>query len=120
MEEVLTRDQLTIGKIVRQGDVFLEVIEAIPSEATPVDSKGDVILALGEVTGHAHRFKAGSVTAFRNPLDKLLGQQYIVTGDAPAKLLHEEHGAKVFPPNMNFRVWIHREYHPEEIRNVAD
>lgn len=120
MEEVLTRDQLTVGKIVRQGDVFLEVIESVPSDALPVDNRGDIVLALGEFTGHSHRFKAGSVTAFRNPLDPLGGQQYIITGDVPAKLLHEEHESKVFPSNMNFRVWIQREYSPEEIRNVAD
>jgi len=44
-------------KIVRQGDVMLYKVTELPKGAVAVEVKGDVILAHGEVTGHAHRIK---------------------------------------------------------------
>ena len=43
-----------------QGDVYIRAVKSIPASKA-VDTKGDVILAHGEVTGHAHRIKNGAV-----------------------------------------------------------
>lgn len=40
---------------VRQGDVLLVPVKKIPRGYKKVD--GDVVLALGETTGHSHRFE---------------------------------------------------------------
>ena len=43
----------------RQGDVCIERIDALPTNIKPAKlNNGKVILALGEVTGHAHSFVA--------------------------------------------------------------
>ena len=50
----------------RQGDVLLCAVDEIPLRATTVLSHGDrVIVALGELTGHAHAF-AANVRLFRD------------------------------------------------------
>lgn len=38
----------------RQGDVFIERVDAIPADAKDVTTVDRVVLAYGEVTGHAH------------------------------------------------------------------
>jgi hypothetical protein len=50
-----TMKQNTGGAQYRQGDVLLERISALPAGLRPVNrDKGRVVLAYGEVTGHAH------------------------------------------------------------------
>jgi hypothetical protein len=47
----------------RQGDVFLERVASIPKGAKPVKrDAGRVVLAYGEVTGHAHAIADKHVT----------------------------------------------------------
>jgi hypothetical protein len=48
--------------MIRQGDVILIPVDSIPANAVELDARqgGKVILAYGEVTGHHHRFEAGS------------------------------------------------------------
>ncbi len=48
-----------MDKIIRQGDVMLFKVEKLPKGAVEVETQGDVILAFGEVTGHAHRIRKG-------------------------------------------------------------
>lgn len=102
---------------VRQGDVFVESCEK-PAERDlkPVDlDKGRVILAYGEVTGHAHAISGRHAKLFdvRGWVDRLL----VVT--KATALMHEEHSRIKLPPGT-YRVKRQREYSPEEIRNVAD
>lgn len=46
----------------RHGDVLLVQVPALPAGATKADKQGDgrtgVVLAYGEVTGHAHRIES--------------------------------------------------------------
>ncbi len=104
-------------KMYRQGDVLIVAIAEIPSKVTEVArTKRGVVLAEGEVTGHAHRIPSRSAKLFRTEDDARFLR---VTGTAPVGLQHEEHGTVALPPG-DYRVSIHREYTPEAIRNVVD
>lgn len=103
---------------VRQGDVLLERVASIPKGAKrkPTD-QGRVILAYGEVTGHAHAVQTDAevVEAF---LVELNGKTYLSALGGGA-VVHEEHGTIPLEPGI-YRVVRQREYSPEAIRNVAD
>lgn len=98
----------------RQGDVLLIPVPAVPDTATKFAPGGDVILALGEVTGHAHRIRTEGVSMWHAG-----EQRYITVPDSGASLTHEEHGKIDLAPG-NYQVRIQRVYTPEAIRNVAD
>jgi hypothetical protein len=107
-------------QIYRQGDVLLVRVDAIPQDATPCELAGDdVVLAYGEVTGHAHKLEAKTVKPFaKGAVWSADAERFIQALDG-ATLRHEEHSAVVLPPG-NYRVIQQREYTPEEIRRVAD
>lgn len=94
----------------RQGDVFLEKVEAVPDGATAVEG---LVLAEGEQTGHAHRVRGGRAKLF-----EAAGERFLRVA-ARATLRHEEHSPVALPRGV-YRVAIQREYHPSEIRTVAD
>lgn len=107
-------------QIYRQGDVLLRQIAKIPTDVTVAEKKDQggrsrIVLAYGEVTGHAHAI---------TDLDKVDvfvkgdGTMYLAVKDS-AELKHEEHGTIVLPAGNYERV-IQREYSPESIRNVMD
>lgn len=102
----------------RQGDVFIELINLIPGGATPVPTDRDrVILAYGEVTGHAHAIAASpTVTLLAVPG---LDDRFLRIGGDGAELRHEEHATIPLPAGL-YRVRVQREYHPAAIRRVAD
>jgi hypothetical protein len=108
--------------IVRQGDVLLVPTTKKPSaRAQRVTDKGRVILAYGEVTGHAHEVvgvdnvdNVPPMELFREPD----GRRLLVISK-PAALRHEEHGAIDLAVG-GYEVIRQREYSPEAIRNVAD
>lgn len=78
----------------RQGDILLVAVSQLPSEVVPEQRQGDIILALGEVTGHAHRIRAVECHAWN-----IAGQRYLVV-DQPVVLSHEEHGAISVAPGV--------------------
>lgn len=98
---------------VRQGDVLLVPVAEVPAAARPVRRTGGrVILAEGEVTGHAHAIRSSAAT--------LLGtgdERYLRVG-APVTLDHEEH-APIEVGTGTYRVVIQREYVPPEISPLA-
>jgi hypothetical protein len=101
---------------VRQGDVFLERVGAMPEGLKPVKrERGRVVLAHGEVTGHAHAIKERKVRLF-GPDDA--GDTYL-QAEAACTVTHEEHATIPLEPGI-YRVRRQREYSPEEIRRVAD
>ena len=68
----------------RQGDVLIVPVESIPEELDPVDREdGRVVLAHGEVTGHAHAIEAEGAALFRDP--RLMAMFLTVTGDPDRK-----------------------------------
>jgi hypothetical protein len=107
----------------RQGDVLIVRVDSIPTDAKPLArTKRGVVLAEGEVTGHAHRIPSRHATLYRTETDA----RYLRVGGTsggkrePVALQHEEHRAVELPPG-NYRVSIHREYQPGALpRQVAD
>lgn len=103
---------------VRQGDVLLVPVDAelaaeLAADARPLPrATGRVILAEGEVTGHAHAIRAAGATLLAAGPDRFLR----VT--APVSLDHEEHAPISVGPGT-YRVVIQREYVPPEISPVA-
>lgn len=102
---------------IRQGDVLLEAVEALPDGATayPRELDGRVILAHGEATGHAHAFEENYVSEYRQGVDRFV----VIQGGASAFLKHEEHTHHQVPPGI-YKIRRQREYSHTEIRNVAD
>ena len=124
--------------IFRQGDVMIRQIGKIPESAKPVETKGPVVLALGETTGHSHAFYDGRVKYFRddalavgsNTTTKMIGdgptgRAFIkVLEDAndknlPALLRHEEHTAIPVPPG-DYEIIRQSEFVGEAVRQVED
>jgi hypothetical protein len=102
----------------RQGDVLVIPVDSIPQSAAAFRRENNrVILAHGEVTGHAHAIKDKRAALFRDP--KLAAVFMRVSGDASVALEHDEHDTISIPPG-SYRVIRQREYSPEAIRNVAD
>ena len=113
------RTQTRKGAIVttqfRQGDVFIERVKKLPSDLTQrARDKGRIVLAYGEVTGHAHALDETLAELFEDK-DGALYLKLRETG----RLRHEEHATIVLEPGI-YRVTHQREYSPEEIRRVAD
>jgi hypothetical protein len=121
----------------RQGDVLVERVDfdpkSRPHKVVPRDG-GRVVLAYGEVTGHAHAI----AEAQAEMIELETGERFIIVkggirlesaegrsllpsyeGKTGVLLRHEEHHAHGFTPG-SYRVIRQHEYSPEEIRNVAD
>lgn len=103
----------------RQGDVLVESVPTVPNgtpNPTPPEN-GRVVLAHGEVTGHAHAFYEPSVTELFQ-VTGATGTFLNLKESAPLK--HEEHAEIIFPAG-SYRVVRQKEYRPKAIpRNVAD
>jgi len=102
----------------RQGDVLIVPIANMPKGVAPVGrDNGNVVLAYGEATGHAHAIKDARAALFR---DRDLGTIFMhVSGNGPVALDHQEHDTIHIPPG-DYQVIRQREYTPDAIRNVAD
>jgi len=107
----------------RQGDVYIIPVTEdnapeLEKDTVPRD-RGRVVLAYGEATGHAHAIHNPTAQYFpivgkpKEDDDRLL--KIVQTSD----LVHEEHSTVAIPPGL-YIVRRQREYHPEEIRTVAD
>jgi hypothetical protein len=98
----------------RQGDVLIEEIDAQEPNDNAKKLKR-IVLAEGEVTGHAHVIDVESDHADWWKED----ESQIVNLHKPAQVKHQEHGA-IDLKAKSHRVTRQREYAPEAIRNVAD
>lgn len=123
----------------QQGDVIIEPLSArglqFPTDGKPMTQKDGrgYLLALGEVTGHAHALEAiegvevveapQKVLVMRNGREEQEEVRYFVrvTAKKGATLRHEEHHAHVLPPG-DYVVRGVREYDhfTEEARQVID
>lgn len=100
----------------RQGDVLLLKVDDMPPDVVPVEPDNNrVILAYGEVTGHAHALSTATTTLFQqqNTGDRFLQVK------APSALVHEEHNPIDLSPGV-YKVIRQREYTPREVRFVSD
>ncbi|MFJ8439686.1 hypothetical protein [Kitasatospora griseola] len=106
----------------RQGDVLIVPVEqsAVPAAVAhlprrPRDGRGRLVLALGEVTGHAHAVVGpGELLRESGPF----GRAWLHLPEG-GKVVHEEHAAIALPTGW-FRVVRQREYVPGAVRIVAD
>lgn len=103
----------------RQGDVFIEQVrkqnEDKLTKISPDNKR--VILAYGEVTGHAHAIDFNDAVLFEVPGSSPPRRMLKVVKDT--ELRHEEHGTIQLPVGW-FEIKLQREYTPEAIINVAD
>ena len=101
----------------RQGDVLIVETTKLPAKTEPVAREGGrVVLAHGELTGHAHAIADAKVTYVKDAD----GRHYFSIGDEAATLRHEEHNPIKFEPGKTFRAVRQTEYSPAALRNVAD
>ncbi len=96
----------------RHGDVLVQLCDEIPPQARALPH---LIVARGEITGHAHRI----LEREGNELFGLGDEMFLRVGDNGATLTHEEHAA-IRLERGTYRIWIQREYTPEAIRRVLD
>lgn len=102
-------------KIKRQGDVLFVKRDGLPTgEQKPITrDSGRVVVAYGEVTGHAHATIASDVQQVE--IDNI---RWLVAPDEFV-ITHEEHA----PVTLDSGVWeivYQSEYTPQEIRRVID
>ncbi|MEU4997876.1 hypothetical protein [Streptomyces sp. NPDC021622] len=106
----------------RQGDVLIVPVaeSALPPHIAdapqePRDARGRLVLALGEVTGHAHAVVGpGQLLRESGPFGPML--LHLPDG---GRVVHEEHAAIPLPKGW-YRVVRQREYVPGSVRLVAD
>jgi len=123
---------------IRQGDVFLQPVDRLPEGAVEVPAeRGRIVLAHGEVTGHAHAIadhteqRAAPIgeTAAAEIVEALIarckaklyehnGDRYLVVQE-PVSLTHEEHTAHTIPPGV-YEIPLQMEYDAALMRRVAD
>lgn len=121
----------------RQGDVLIVAVDSLPKGVTTREREnGRVVLAHGEVTGHAHAILERTVVHYDAPdavtaAELLLAsvgmkrqltaenQPTFLAVETPAEIVHEEHGTIALEKG-NYVVIRQREYSPEELRSVAD
>ncbi|WP_175409370.1 hypothetical protein [Streptomyces sp. TRM64462] len=106
----------------RQGDVLIVPLAeaAVPPHVAdtadePRDARGRMVLALGEVTGHAHAV-VGPGRLVREP--GAFGPMLLHLPDG-GRVVHEEHAPIPLPKGW-YRVVRQREYVPGAVRLVAD
>lgn len=105
----------------RQGDVMVVPAKVIPAGAAELpDDNGRVVLAHGEVTGHAHALYGGRVKMFRAGDEGGGGVRYLDVPPGGDTLRHEEHTTHRIPGGAHV-VIQQREYDLlQGARNVAD
>lgn len=102
---------------VRQGDVLLRRIDRIPDGLQEVPREnGRLVLAHGEVTGHAHVIE-GDATFLAADVAEL--ERAFVRIEEESELVHDEHSTITLPPG-DYEVRRQREYAPEAPQWVAD
>lgn len=112
----------------RQGDVLLVPVDDVPKGLAAVPREnGRVILAHGEVTGHAHAIDNDRAELLGVPdqedglvsVDEAAELYLLVHGTDPVDLVHDEHSTITVEPGAYKRI-RQREYAPEASRLVAD
>ena len=104
----------SIGTIWRQGDVLLRLVDKIPAAAKPkARDNGRVILAYGEVTGHAHQIATpDEVWAVLSVAESATFLRLM----KKAQLVHEEHGMIELPAGKYEVVQQHEWLYGQSIR----
>lgn len=127
--------------VIRQGDVLLQPAASLPAGCTlvPLD-RGRIVLAYGEVTGHAHAIadhgtpaatqaraigpqaaaEIAEAAVARAKLWRAPDGSRFLEVHEPVTLTHEEHTQHTIPPGV-YHLPAQVEYvAPEIVRQVAD
>jgi hypothetical protein len=99
--------------IYRQGDVLLVGLEKLPDKAVQKSNDDRIVLAWGEVTGHAHAVSSQFAQLY------VANEERFLVALEGAQLTHEEHSPIALVPGV-YKVVQQREYTPGAVRNVAD
>lgn len=103
---------------VRQGDVLLvdaAYRSGVPADATEITATERVVLAYGEVTGHAHAIAEPVKTKYFDArAERFLCLLQDVT------LRHEEHGAILLDAGRQYQQAFQCEDFGTEVRRVSD
>lgn len=102
----------------RQGDVMIRQVATIPTNASFKKNEGRIVLAYGEVTGHAHAIAEHEAKEYTMQEAEGAVRRFLEVASG-ASVKHEEH-ATVELPSGFYEIIQQREYSPEAIRNVAD
>lgn len=113
----MTNERTTMN-IIRQGDVLLVAVQSLPAGAVDVTPDGDVILAYGEVTGHAHRI-VQTKAAPKVRVWSAAGERFLQLVTAEAPLTHEEHDAIALTAPLYQQIHQVEDF-GQEVRRVAD
>ena len=108
----------TVRGLIRQGDLLLVPVPGLPEGSRCVRS-GRLVLAEGELTGHAHVVDDERASLHRERWSS--AASYLnVEGVEPVFLTHEEHDRLLVPPGV-YEVRQQREYVPvRHFRRVSD
>lgn len=122
---------MTAKKVsIRQGDVLLLQVASLPIGCTEVQNdRGRIVLAYGEVTGHAHAIadhrpalRAEEIADAAIARARLLvapnGERFLEVRET-VHLKHEEHTQHAIAPGI-YKLPTQVEYTPAELRRVAD
>lgn len=105
-------------QLLRQGDVLLLRVDSLPKGAKDTTPDGHVILAYGEVTGHAHRIAQTKAAPMVRVWDAG-AERFIQVLEATA-LTHEEHTAVELKAGAIYRQIHQVEERGKEVQRVAD
>jgi hypothetical protein len=108
--------------LVRQGDVLLVPVAAVPEDGSKEEAVGtSQVLAEGEATGHAHVVKGSSrLVEWQRPVrwSRPLRRRYLIVEER-AVLSHQEHLPIDLDPGV-YEVRRQREYRTQRSVWVAD
>lgn len=89
----------------RQGDVFLQEVDSLPSFAKEVQVTDRIVLQYGTATGHAHAIAKDKAVLFEGS-----GRRFVIPGIHGAPVSHEEHDTIELPAGKIFEVILQREF----------
>lgn len=104
---------------VAQGDVLVTRVQALPKNVVPVGrDNGRIVLAYGEVTGHAHAICAPEaellVAPQRSKDDEILNVRFLrIMSASGVDVTHEEHAAIHLEPGL-YEVRQQREWSDQD------
>ena len=112
-----TTDGSAPNGLIRQGDLLLVPVDALPGRTWNRTDGRRIVLAEGEATGHAH-----VIDDVRAELrdEGWSGRRFIVVEeDATVSLEHDEHDTLTVSAGI-YEIRIQREYTPRGFRQVRD
>lgn len=111
--------------MLRQGDVLIVKVDDdsidLSDKKTDKRDNNRVVLAYGEVTGHAHAIHEDNAFLFtvKDAPELFNKEVYLRVNDRAVNLVHEEHSTLSINPGT-YKIIHQKEYTPESIRSVVD